>query len=113
MGQTLLPSGKTVLDHAKETKMPMPLAVDEVRVGNIVIFYVDEFRNGHAQPFDGHVQDVRKEGVDVLYLSGHRSRHDFIPWADIIAKVDKRRRFVRLKLAMFSGRFEVYKRAEL
>lgn len=80
---------------------------DSLSVGNVIIFNCDEFCNGDKQQFDGHIQIISDKGVDVIYLSGYRSRNDFIEWKDIIAKVDKRRKWVRLESAPFSGNFQV------
>ena len=75
---------------------------DEICVGNIVIFRVDEWGDGRKSEFDGHVISMNEKGVDVVYLSGYRSRNDFIEWEDIVAKVDKRRTWVKLKTAPLS-----------
>ena len=81
---------------------------DNVLVGNVVIFLVDEFRNGNIEEFDGNVLGITAKGIDVIYLSGHRSRNDFIPWKDVLAKVDKRRSWVKLKNCVYSGNFLVF-----
>lgn len=76
--------------------------------GDTVIFRCDEYRDGRMTEFDGHVQTVSEKGVDVLYLSGHRSRNDFIEWKDIIAKLDMSKPRVTLDNAPFSGHFHVF-----
>lgn len=85
---------------------------DEIKAalseGDTIIFRCDEWRDGRMCEFDGHVQGVRENGVDVLYLSGYRSRNNFIEWKDIIAKVDLSKPCVRLKDAPFSGHFHVF-----
>ena len=79
-----------------------------INVDDVVIFRVDEYRNGNICEFDGHVQIVNKLGVYVLYLSGYRSRNDFIEYKDIIAKVDKSMPIITLKNAPFTGHFIEY-----
>jgi hypothetical protein len=78
---------------------------ETIKINNVIIFRCDEWRNGNKTEFDGHVQSVREEGVNVVYLSGYRSRNDFIPFSDIIAKLDKSRPHVKLKNAPYNGRF--------
>ena len=81
---------------------------ESLKVGNTVIFSVDEYRDGNKRQFDGHVQIIGDAGIDVIYLSGYKSRNDFIKWEDVIAKVDMRRKWVKLKSAPFSGNFQVF-----
>ena len=76
-----------------------------LKVGNTIIFKCGEYRNNDIQEFDGNVQFISYKGVDVLYASGYNSRHDFISFCDIIAKVDKRKRWVKLENANYSGYF--------
>lgn len=76
--------------------------------GDIIIFRVDEFRDGNIQEFDGNVLFVNNKGVDVVYLSGYRSRNDFIPYKDVIAKLDKSMPSITLKNAPFTGHFVEY-----
>jgi hypothetical protein len=78
---------------------------ENVKVGNTIIFNCDEFRNNDIQEFDGHVQIVDDEGVHVVYLSGYRSRNDHILWADVLAKLDKRKPYIKLTNATYSGHF--------
>ena len=83
-------------------------AKDSIKVGNTVIFFVDEYRKGKKEEFDGQVQSIREDGVSVIYLSGYRSRNDFIPWEDVVAKVDGRKPYKRLERASYSGKFLVF-----
>ena len=83
----------------------MQANADVINVDNTIIFRCDEWRDGNISEFDGHVQSVREDGVDVVYLSGHRSRNDFIPFKDIIAKLDKRKPYISLKNAPYRGHF--------
>lgn len=83
----------------------MQASSETIKVNNTIIFSCDEWRDGNKTEFDGHVQSVRDEGVDVVYLSGFRSRNDFIPFSDIIAKLDKRRSHISLKNAPYNGHF--------
>ena len=79
---------------------------DNIKVGNTLIFRCDEYRDGVITEYDGHVQIVDEEGAHVIYLSGYKSRNDFIPWKDIIAKVDKRKPWISLQGdAPYSGNF--------
>lgn len=68
---------------------------------------IDEWGKGEQDAFDCHITSIRKDGVDVCYLSGYRSRNDFVPWADVVARVDKSRPWVQLEIG-FSGHFEVF-----
>ena len=89
--------------------MTKPAASPEtIKVGNTLIFKCDEYRDGHICEFDGTVQMISEKGVEVIYLSGYKSRNDFIPWKDIVAKVDKRLPYVSLKDVAFSGHFLVF-----
>lgn len=83
-----------------------------IKVGNVLIFLVDEWNTGSSTEMDGHVQIIDDLGVHVIYLSGYRSRNDFIPWNDIIAKVDKRRKWVSLGEFAYKGNFLVFDREE-
>lgn len=82
---------------------------DTIKVDDVLIVNVDEYRDGDIHQFDGHVQKIRDEGVDVIYLSGYRSRNDFIPWKDVIAKVDLKKPYISLgERAPYSGNFTVF-----
>lgn len=76
--------------------------------GDTIIFRVDEYRNGNVMEMDGNVLYQTPKGVEVLYLSGYRSRNDLIEWKDIIAKVDLSKPRVKLENAPFSGHFHVF-----
>lgn len=78
---------------------------NEIKIDNTIIFNVDEYRDNHIVDFDGKVQNVSENGVDVIYVSGYKSRNDFISWKDIIAKLDMRRPYVKLKKSSFSRHF--------
>lgn len=83
-----------------------------ISVGDKIIFYCDEYRDGNIMEFDGSVQSINDEGVDVLYLSGYRSRNDFILFKDIIAKSDDTCERVDLREntppVYYSGRLKVF-----
>lgn len=81
----------------------------DLKPDDVIIFRVDEWRQGTKSEFDGHILSVNKKGVEVLYLSGYRSRNDFIPFADIIAKVDMSKPVITLKNAPFTGHFIEYR----
>lgn len=78
---------------------------ESIKKGNTIIFNVDEYRDGNIDQFDGHVLSVSDQGVSVVYLSGYKSRNDDICWKDVIAKLDKRRPWIKLSQAPFSGHF--------
>lgn len=81
---------------------------NKIKKDDKIIFRVDEWRDGTKTEFDGTVLSVNNLGVDVLYLSGYRSRNDFIPFEDIIAKLDLKKPIIHLKNAPFTGRFIEY-----
>ena len=83
----------------------MKASSENIKVGNTIIFNCDEYNDGNTQDFDGHVQIVDEKGVHVVYLSGYRSRNDFIPYSDVLAKVDKRKAWIRLSNVPYSGNF--------
>lgn len=86
----------------------MKASEETIKKEDVIIFSVDEYRNGNKQEFDGNVLFVKEDGAEVIYLSGHRSRNDLIPWEDIIAKVDMSQPRVKLENAPFSGHFLVF-----
>ncbi len=86
----------------------MQATQDNIKVNDTIIFKCDEFRNNDVQEFDGHVQIADEKGVHVVYLSGYRSRNDFIPYSDILAKLDKRKPYIKLTNAPYSGHFIEY-----
>lgn len=79
-----------------------------VKKGDVVIALVDEWNDGRKMAFDGHVQQVREDGVELLYLSGHRSRNDFVPWADVVARVDRGKPRITLGDTGFVGHFDTF-----
>ncbi len=95
------PSLKTPLRIGRKIKMKA--STDTLELGDKVIFRCDEYGDGNIVDFDGSVQDINDKGVDVLYLSGYKSRNDFIPFKDVIAKVDLKAPRIKLKSGSFSG----------
>ena len=83
----------------------MIASAETINVGNRIIFLHDEYGDGNEYDFDGTVQLIDEMGVHVVYLSGYRSRNDFILWENILAKVDRRRKWVKLALSTCSGHF--------
>lgn len=83
-------------------------AEDSVNVHDTIICLIDEYRSGKKSAFDCHVLQKNERGVDVIYLSGYRSRNDFVEWAVILAKVDKSLPSVSLGNHGFSGHFNVF-----
>jgi hypothetical protein len=78
---------------------------ETLKVGNTIIFKCDEYNDGNPQEFDGQIQFIDENGVHVIYLSGHRSRNDHIPWENVLAKLDKRKPYITLSNAPYSGHF--------
>ena len=83
----------------------MKANAENIKIGNTVIFKCDEYRNGKIQEFDGTVLMIDENGCEVVYLSGYRSRNDHILWPDIVAKLDKRKAYISLDNAPYSGHF--------
>lgn len=79
-----------------------------IKVGDTIIFSCSEYNNGEFSEFDGTVLFVDKESVDVIYLSGYRSRNDSVKYKDIIAKVDISMPYIKLENAPYSGHFIVF-----
>ena len=98
----------TFLSNNSGDKSIMKASSEIISTGDDLIFNVDEYRRGKKEPFDGTVISVQATGVDVIYLSGHRSRNDFIPWCDIIAKADLKMPKVTLENAPFTGHFLIF-----
>ena len=93
-----------------ETKNSNALAcqVDTlVMVGDTVICLIDEWRSGRKNSFDGTVLSKNEKGAEVVYLSGYRSRNDFVEWNDVVAKVDLQ--LPRVSAHGFVGQFRVFK----
>ena len=76
-----------------------------VNLKNVVICNIDEWSDGRVDTFDCNITDIREDGIDVIYLSGYRSRNDFVKWEDVLAKVDKRCTWK--KVGAFSGHFKL------
>jgi hypothetical protein len=83
----------------------MMLAKGNVKEGDVIIAMIDEWRNGEKSAFDGNVLFVNDKGAEVVYLSGYRSRNDFVEWANIVAKVDRRKPVISVADGTFSGNF--------
>jgi hypothetical protein len=81
------------------------LAIDNVKEGDVVIAMIDEWRDGSVNAFDCNVLDINDKGVEVVYLSGYRSRNDFVEWGNVVAKVDKSKPVVSVANGTFSGHF--------
>ncbi len=82
-----------------------PFSPSYLHKNNTIIFSVDEYNNDRIEQFDGQIQWLDEKGAHVIYLSGHHSRNDHIPWKDIIAKLDKREPYISLENASFRGHF--------
>lgn len=81
---------------------------ENIKVGDTLICMIDEWGRGEKSAFDGHVTWMNSRGVDVSYLSGYRSRNDFVPWADIVAKLDMSQPRVLVADGAFEGHFAVF-----
>lgn len=79
-----------------------------IKTGDTVICMIDEWRRGEKQAFDGTVTWKNERGVDVCYLSGYRSRNDFVEWGDVVAKLDMRCKRVTVADGAFEGHFRVF-----
>lgn len=96
-----------------ESKSDAPELVNAkscVSIDDVVICMIDEWKDGKKSPFDCHILSIEENGIDTLYLSGFRSRNDFVSWQDIIAKFDMSFPWVQLDQGFgFSGHFQVFK----
>lgn len=101
---------------ATKTKTPtqagpasgLSVIAGSVSVGDTLICMIDEWNRGDKQAFDGHVTWKNERGVDVCYLSGYRSRNDFVEWQDVVAKLDMRCKRVSVADGAFEGHFRVF-----
>lgn len=81
-----------------------------IKLKDTVICRIDEWRDGNLSWYDGTVISKTAKGVDVIYLSGYRSRNDFVEWKDICAVVDMSMPWTKLPDALdvpFSGNFRI------
>lgn len=84
-------------------------AIDScVSKGDTLICMIDEWRLGAKQAFDGNVISKTEKGVELCYLSGYRSRNDFVEWKDVVAKLDLRCKRVKVADGAFVGHFRVF-----
>ena len=83
----------------------MKASKDNIKANDAIIFRASEFKDGSISEFNGNVLDVGVDGVEVVYLSGWRTRYDAIPYGDVIAKVDKDQLRIKLDNAPYSGHF--------
>lgn len=88
----------------------MKASEQTIHKGDTVIFLCDEYRDGDIREFDGHVLYTDDKGVDILYLSGYKSRNDYVLYQDVIAKVDQTVPWIELKNAAYSGCFVEFER---
>jgi hypothetical protein len=83
----------------------MKASKHNIDVNDILICKIDEYNDGNSDYFDGNVIFVCEDGVELLYLSGYSSRRDFVPWKNIVAKVDKDKEWVDLGVIPYKGHF--------
>lgn len=81
---------------------------EDIKEGDKVIALVEEYAGRGEEAFDGDVLYTTDKGVAICYLSGYKSRTDDITWDKILAKVDKRRKWVDLKGINYSGNFQIF-----
>ena len=79
-----------------------------IKKDDTVICKIDEWRDDNPSWFDGTVISKNKKGVDVLYLSGYRSRNDFVEWKDICAVVDMSLPWVSIPDVPYQGNFRIF-----
>lgn len=87
----------------KKVVPPIP-----IKKSDVLICMIDEYRQGKKDAFDCHIISMKENGVDVCYLSGYRSRNDFVPWTDIVAKVDMEQPVILIADGAFRGHFTVF-----
>lgn len=75
---------------------------------DVLICMIDEWNNGKKNSIAGTVTYTTEDGADISYLSGYRSRNDFVKWEDMIAKIDKSLPWITLEEYNFSGQFQVF-----
>lgn len=85
--------------------------LSSIKDNDIIICMIDEWNNGEKCPFDCHILTRNNKGFDVVYLSGYRSRNDFVPLENVIAKVDMDMPIVNI--TGFSGHFKVFDESKL
>lgn len=88
--------------------MTITASQDTVKEGNVIICMIDEYRNNNKEAFDCNILSVNEKGADVVYLSGYKSRNDFVEWSDMVAKVDKRKPQITVADGTFTGHFAVF-----
>lgn len=101
---------RTFSDAVAAVAPAKPAWADTVKVGDTLICLIDEWRRGKKDGFDGEVLSIDDDGVNVVYLSGYRSRNDHVPWEDIIARPCESEPYISLSPwgAPFRGQFEVF-----
>ena len=82
----------------------MKASKENIKPNDVIIFLADEWRDG-TKTDDGNALSVSSGKVELMYLSGHRTRYDVIPYSDVIAKVDKSQSRIKLDNAPFMGYF--------
>lgn len=92
---------------------PLALAEEVVKTGDTIIFRVDEYRDNRMLEHDGQVIFIKDQGVEVVYMSGYKTRHDIIPWQDVIAKLDLSKPYIDLKKAPYKGHFDVFDKGQI
>lgn len=89
--------------------MAITASPETVKENNVIICMIDEWNNGDKSAYDCRAHTMNSEGVNVVYLSGYRSRNDFVKWEDVVAKVDKRKPEIIVANGAFKGHFLEFK----
>lgn len=89
-------------------EIPMVSSKYSLKIDDILICKVDEYNSGNIEYMDGNVVSIREDGIQFIYLSGYRSRVDFVPWKDIVAMVDTNQPYIDLTGTPFVGHFLVF-----
>jgi hypothetical protein len=83
-------------------------SADKINKEDTLICMIDEWNKGVKESFDCHITSFSETGVNVMYLSGFRSRNDFVLWEDVVAKVDLEKPWIDLEGTAYKGNFEVF-----
>ena len=75
---------------------------------DILICMVEEYAEQGKEAFDCTITSIDDDSVDVLYLSGYKSRNDTVPFSDVVAKVDLKQPVSLVADGIFKGHFLVF-----
>ncbi len=86
----------------------MKASPETVTKEDTLICWVDPYREGRTQAYDGNPILLNDKGVTLLYLCGYKSFTDTVPWEDVIAKVDMSQSRITVADGTFEGHFQVF-----